>query len=55
MNLTGHEKHFFENIRKQAFFFITIHKLSEAAERFETWGRGGGGRGSSSTQPYSFL
>ena len=45
MNLTGHEKHFFENIRKQAFFFffIRIHKLSVAAERFETWGRGGGG------------
>ena len=41
MNLTGHEKHFFENIRLQAFFFIRIHKLSEAAERFETWGRGG--------------
>ena len=42
MNLTGHEKHFFENIRKQAFFFffIRIHKLSVAAERFETWGRG---------------
>ena len=44
MNLTGHEKHFFENIRKQAFFFfIRIHKLSVAAERFETWGREGGG------------
>jgi len=53
MNLIGHEKHFFEYIRKQAFL-IRIHKLSEAAERFETWGGGGGG-GSSSTQPYAFL
>ena len=40
MNLIGHEKHFFEYIRKQA-------------ERFETGGGGGGG--SSSTQPYAFL
>ena len=27
------------------FLFIRIHKLSEAAERFETWRRGGGGGG----------
>ena len=37
--LIGHEKDFFEYVRKQAFiFYKKIHKLSEAAERFETWG-----------------
>ena len=31
-----------KTLGSRLFFFIRIHKLSEAAERFETWGRGGG-------------
>ena len=32
-----------KTLGSRLFFFIRIHKLSVAAERFETWGRGGGG------------